>query len=73
MSSQLHYRTCNLCEALCGLEIEHERGDIVAIRGDKADPLSRGHICHALSRPRMSGAVIRLPFDAIGLAPNTRK
>lgn len=45
MSSQLHYRTCNLCEALCGLEIEHERGDIVAIRGDKADPLSRGHIC----------------------------
>lgn len=45
MSSSLHYRTCNLCEALCGLEIEHEHGEIIAIRGDQADPLSGGHIC----------------------------
>lgn len=41
----LHYRTCNLCEALCGLEIEHEGEEIIAIRGDKNDPLSKGHIC----------------------------
>ena len=27
----------------------------------------------ALRRPRMSGAVIRLPFEAIGLAPRTRR
>jgi len=41
----LHYHTCNLCEAMCGIEIEHCGDDIQAIRGDKADPFSRGHIC----------------------------
>jgi anaerobic selenocysteine-containing dehydrogenase len=41
----LHHRTCNLCEAMCGLEIELEDQSIVAIRGDEADPFSRGHIC----------------------------
>jgi anaerobic selenocysteine-containing dehydrogenase len=44
------YRACNLCEAICGLEIELERNAnglerVVAIRGDEHDPLSRGHIC----------------------------
>ncbi len=44
------YRACNLCEAICGLEIELERGPdglerVVSIRGDANDPLSRGHIC----------------------------
>jgi len=41
----IHYRTCSLCEALCGLEIEVEEGRVQGIRGDEADPLSRGHIC----------------------------
>jgi anaerobic selenocysteine-containing dehydrogenase len=40
-----HYRTCNLCEAMCGLEIELEGDTIVAIRGDDEDPFSRGHVC----------------------------
>ncbi len=40
-----HYRTCNICEALCGLEIEHEGEKIISIKGDAKDPLSRGHIC----------------------------
>ncbi len=40
-----HYRTCNLCEAMCGLEIVLEGERITAIRGDKADPFSQGHIC----------------------------
>lgn len=40
-----HYRACNLCEAICGLEIRVEDGKIVSIRGDQEDPLSRGHIC----------------------------
>lgn len=40
-----HYRACNLCEALCGIEIELEDETIIAIRGDKNDPFSRGHIC----------------------------
>jgi anaerobic selenocysteine-containing dehydrogenase len=30
---------------MCGLEIEHQDGAVVAIRGDKQDPLSQGHIC----------------------------
>ncbi|MFN8481919.1 MAG: molybdopterin-dependent oxidoreductase [Anaerolineae bacterium] len=40
-----HYRTCNLCEAMCGLEIALDGERIVAIRGDKADSFSQGHIC----------------------------
>ncbi len=38
---QTHYCACNLCEAICGLEIRHEGGEIVSIRGNKDDPLSR--------------------------------
>ena len=40
-----HFRNCNLCEAICGVEIEHEEGRIKSILGDKLDPFSRGHIC----------------------------
>ena len=40
-----HYRACNLCEAICGLAIEVEDDRIVSIKGDAADPFSRGHIC----------------------------
>jgi anaerobic selenocysteine-containing dehydrogenase len=40
-----HYRVCNLCEAMCGLEIEHEGGRILRVRGDEQDPFSRGAIC----------------------------
>ena len=40
-----HYRACHLCEAICGLEITVEDGAVTAIRGDKADVLSHGHIC----------------------------
>ncbi|HVG33801.1 MAG TPA: molybdopterin-dependent oxidoreductase [Pyrinomonadaceae bacterium] len=43
--SEVHYRTCNLCEAVCGIEIKHENGKILSIAGDKQDPFSRGHIC----------------------------
>ena len=39
------YRACNLCEAICGLEIKVEDRKILSIRGDDADPFSRGHIC----------------------------
>nr|WP_246377988.1 molybdopterin-dependent oxidoreductase [Nocardioides ginsengisegetis] len=36
---------CNLCEAICGLELSIEGGRVTSIRGNEADPLSRGHIC----------------------------
>lgn len=43
--TRTHFRTCNLCEAMCGLEITLEGNEIKSIKGDKKDPLSRGHIC----------------------------
>ena len=45
MSRQRHYRACHLCEAICGLVIETRGDEIVSIKGDPDDPLSRGHIC----------------------------
>lgn len=42
---QTHYRTCNLCEAMCGIVVEHEDKQILSIRGDKSDPFSKGYIC----------------------------
>lgn len=43
--ARTHYRACNLCEAMCGIAIEVEGDRILAIRGDKDDLFSRGHIC----------------------------
>lgn len=45
MSTQTKYRTCNLCEALCGLEIELQGQEVLSIKGDKKDVFSNGHIC----------------------------
>jgi anaerobic selenocysteine-containing dehydrogenase len=36
---------CNLCEAICGLELTLTDGRVTAIRGNPTDPLSRGYIC----------------------------
>ena len=41
----VHFRTCHLCEAMCGVEIRVRGPEILSIRGDRADPFSRGHIC----------------------------
>lgn len=40
-----HYRTCNICEAMCGIEITYQDNQIQSIKGDPKDPLSEGHIC----------------------------
>ncbi len=40
-----HYRTCHLCEAICGVEIRLRGDEILSVRGDADDPFSRGHIC----------------------------
>jgi len=45
MTRQSRFRSCPLCEAICGLELQYEADTLVAIRGDAADPFSRGHIC----------------------------
>jgi anaerobic selenocysteine-containing dehydrogenase len=36
---------CNLCEAICGLELTLTDGSVTGIRGNPDDPLSRGYIC----------------------------
>lgn len=41
----LHYRACTLCEAMCGIAVESEGRQVLGLRGDGADPFSRGHIC----------------------------
>jgi anaerobic selenocysteine-containing dehydrogenase len=44
-NSAPHYRACNLCEAICGIEITANGEQRLDIRGDKDDPFSRGYIC----------------------------
>ncbi|AHH14981.1 putative oxidoreductase [Nocardia nova SH22a] len=44
--SRIAYRTCPLCEAVCGLEITLDADDrVTRVRGDRADPFSHGFIC----------------------------
>ena len=42
---QKHFRTCPLCEAMCGLEVSVENERVTAIRPDEQDVWSRGYIC----------------------------
>ncbi len=49
-SSRTVLAACNLCEAICGLELTLEddaegQAHVTSIRGNPDDPLSRGHIC----------------------------
>jgi anaerobic selenocysteine-containing dehydrogenase len=65
----LHFRTCNLCEAMCGIAIEVEGGAIRSIRGDADDPFSRGHICPkavALQDVHSDPDRLRLPLRRVG-------
>ena len=43
--THLHYRSCPLCEATCGLAIATEGDRVVSITGDEDDPFSRGYLC----------------------------
>jgi anaerobic selenocysteine-containing dehydrogenase len=45
MGQESRFRACPLCEAVCGLEFRFDGDRLAAIRGDDADPFSRGHIC----------------------------
>ncbi|MEM6803855.1 MAG: molybdopterin-dependent oxidoreductase [Bacteroidota bacterium] len=45
MEETTKYRTCHLCEAMCGLEIKIQDNKILSIRGHKEDIYSKGHIC----------------------------
>ena len=43
--AQTVYRTCTICEALCGLELQLEGDRVVRVRGDADDVFSKGYIC----------------------------
>lgn len=43
--SQIHARTCHICEANCGVLVEVEGRKILSIKGNPDHVLSRGHIC----------------------------
>jgi anaerobic selenocysteine-containing dehydrogenase len=61
----LHYRTCPFCEATCGLEVETEGREVVSVRGDKQDVLSRGFICpkaHGLKQLHEDPDRLRAPL-----------
>lgn len=45
MIRESRFRACPLCEAICGLQFQFQAQQLVAIRGDDADPFSQGHIC----------------------------
>ncbi|MDL4773325.1 MULTISPECIES: molybdopterin oxidoreductase family protein [Thermomonosporaceae] len=62
MGSRTAYRTCPLCEALCGLELTlDDAGGVTHVRGDRQDPLSKGFICpKGATLGRLDGDVDRL-------------
>lgn len=66
---QLHHRTCHLCEANCGIVIEAQGCDILSIKGDPDNALSRGHICPkatALADLQNDPDRLRAPIKRVG-------
>jgi anaerobic selenocysteine-containing dehydrogenase len=64
-----YFRACPLCEAICGLELQYEGDRLAAIRGDVADPFSRGHICpkgNAILDLESDPDRLRTPMQRIG-------
>ncbi|MGB0908455.1 MAG: molybdopterin-dependent oxidoreductase [Maricaulaceae bacterium] len=43
--TQTHFRTCHLCETMCGIAVEHDGENILSIKGDPDHVLSKGNIC----------------------------
>ena len=70
---------CNLCEAICGLELtiedRPEGPKVTSIRGNPDDPLSRGHICPkgvALADIHEDPDRLRRPVKRVGEGPDAR-
>ncbi|MGL5816435.1 MAG: molybdopterin-dependent oxidoreductase [Phycicoccus sp.] len=61
-AGQARRLTCTLCEAMCGLEVQMaDDGTVASVRGNDADPLSRGHVCpKALALPDLHADPDRL-------------
>ena len=73
-TDEIHYRTCPLCEASCGLELKVRDGSVVRVRGDRDNPFSRGFICpkgSALQRIHEDPDRLRQPLVRRGDDPAT--
>ena len=71
-STRTHHRVCHLCEAMYGLVIQTEGDKVTDVRGDKDDPLSRGHVCPkavALQDIHEDPDRLRKPMKRIRTAP----
>ncbi|MDR7253654.1 anaerobic selenocysteine-containing dehydrogenase [Nocardioides sp. BE266] len=71
--SEKRIGVCNLCEAICGLELTIEGRDVVGVRGNPADPLSRGHICPkgvAIADVYADPDRLRRPVKRVGEGPD---
>src|SRR5262245_41364790 len=74
-ASRIVHRVCTLCEATCGIRVHVEGDSIKTIRGDEADPFSRGYICPKAyglkglyeDRDRLRAPLVRTPngFEAV--------
>jgi len=42
---RVQHLTCCICEAMCGIVVEHQDGQVLSIKPNHDDVLSRGHIC----------------------------
>lgn len=52
---------CRMCQAFCGVIVTIEDDRVVKIRGDRADPMSRGYICFkGLQAPEQHNSAKRL-------------
>jgi anaerobic selenocysteine-containing dehydrogenase len=63
------YSQCMLCEALCGIEVEHDGTRVARIRGDASNPFSRGHLCPkgvALAELQNDPDRVRHPLRRVG-------
>ena len=69
MATRTDYAVCMLCEASCGIEVEHDGERVLRVRGDAKDPFSRGHICPkgtALADVQNDPDRIRRPLRRVG-------
>ncbi len=72
---QTRIGVCNLCEAICGLELTVKGREVVSVRGNRADPLSRGHICPkgvAIADVYADPDRLRRPVRRVGSGPDAR-
>ena len=73
MSIQTHHRVCNLCEAMCGIEVNYDSSKTgeqsVTIRPDPNDPFSKGSMCPkapALASIQFDESRLKYPVKRVG-------